>query len=173
MVVAAKSTIHTGDMTPVMQGPVNDTGKEPCSPCKRVWQNCPCHGCSLELKRNLNFMVPSVLKRFRKHLLAVPAGCNVCCVRHSSQFRLGVVVRPLSKREVDSECPGRVIPKLHFCCVIVCDQLTPARRLLGLLLHGRRPHEFDDSPSSISLDLCLLLLRWHCCRNNLYTPLWR
>ena len=29
-------------------------------------------------------------------------------------------------------------------------------------------NEFDDSPSSISLFLYLLLLRWHCYRNKLY-----
>ena len=27
--------------------------------------------------------------------------------------------------------------------------------------------EFDDSPSSMSLYLFLLLLRWHCCRDKL------
>ena len=59
-----------GDMTPVMQGPVNDTGEEPFSPSRRVWQNCPCHGRSPAQKSNLNI---------------VPTGSDVCGVLHCSR----------------------------------------------------------------------------------------
>ena len=65
---------------PMIQGSINDTGEQPLCPCRRVRQNCPCQGCSPAKKSNLNFMFPSALRRFRRHLLAVPAGCDVCCM---------------------------------------------------------------------------------------------
>ena len=39
--MVAGSTIKRRDMTPVMQGPVNDTGEEPFSPSRRIWQIWP------------------------------------------------------------------------------------------------------------------------------------
>ena len=36
--------------------------------------------------------------------------------------------------------PWYAIPRLHLSSVKVCDQMTPARRLLGLLLRWRKPH---------------------------------
>ena len=46
----------------------------------------------------------------------------------SVQVTLGVVARPLSKREGDSGCRGYAIPCFRLCSVIICDQMTPARR---------------------------------------------
>ena len=44
MVVVAKPTVkRVGGVAPVMQGPIDDTGEEPFCPCRRIWQNCPCH----------------------------------------------------------------------------------------------------------------------------------
>ena len=77
-------TVEREDVTPVMHGPIDDTGEEPRCPCRRIWQNCPCHGCSPAKKSNLNFMLLSASERFRRHLLAVPAGCNVCSVLRCS-----------------------------------------------------------------------------------------
>ena len=45
-----------GDVTPVMQGPTDDTGEEPLCSCPRIWQKCPCHGCPPAWKGNLDFM---------------------------------------------------------------------------------------------------------------------
>ena len=64
-----------GDMTQVMQGPINDTGEEPLCPRRRIPQNCPCHGCSPTKMIYLDFVFPSALDRFRRHLLPVAAGC--------------------------------------------------------------------------------------------------
>ena len=60
--------------------PVDDTGEEPLGSCRRIRQNFPCHGCSPAKESYLNFVFPSVLERFRRHLLAVAAGFDVCCV---------------------------------------------------------------------------------------------
>ena len=53
------------------------------------------------------------------------------CLLRAAVFalRLGVDARLLSEREVDCEGAGCVIAKFRF---IVYDQMTPARRLLGL-----------------------------------------
>ena len=67
-------------------------------------------------------MFPSALKRFRRHLLLRTA---------VFELRLDVVARLLSKREVDSECAGYVIPKFRSAglgCVAVgplCSVVMP------------------------------------------------
>ena len=99
VVVVANSTVKRGDVAPVMKGTVNDTGEEQLRPCRGVRPNCPCHGCSSAKKSKLNFMFPSALKRFRRHLLAVPAGCDVCCILQcSSEGRVWSPVRRPDKR---------------------------------------------------------------------------
>ena len=35
-----------GDMSPVVQGSINDTSEKPLSRCRWVRQNCTCHSCS-------------------------------------------------------------------------------------------------------------------------------
>ena len=49
-------------VVPVMEGSTNDTGEEPLCQCRRVRQNCPCHGCSPAKKSNLNLVLPSTLE---------------------------------------------------------------------------------------------------------------
>ena len=46
MVAVAGSTVKRRDMSPLMQGSINDTSEEPFCPCRWIWQNCSCHGCS-------------------------------------------------------------------------------------------------------------------------------
>ena len=100
-------------MTPVMQGPANDTGEEPLCPCQRI-------------RQNWISWFPSALERFRRHLLSVAAGCDVCCILQCmSDSR---VCRP-SRQEVDSECPGCASLGFHSCSGTDCDQTTPALRL--------------------------------------------
>ena len=79
-VVIAISTVKREDVAPVMKGSINDTGEEPLCPKLPV----SCHGCSLAKKSNLMFMFPSALKRFRRHLLSIPAGSYVCCMLQGS-----------------------------------------------------------------------------------------
>ena len=88
----------------VMQGPINDTGEEPVSPCPRVWQNCPCHGCSPAQKSKLNFMLPHALECFRRHL-AVPTGSGVCggLQRSRDGWVRSPVRRPDHRAAVNSE----------------------------------------------------------------------
>ena len=76
--MVANSTVKREDAAPVVEGSINDTGEEPPCPWRRGRQNCPCHGSSAAKKSNLNLMSPSALERFSRHLLAVPAGCDVC-----------------------------------------------------------------------------------------------
>ena len=104
VVVVANSTVKRGGVAPVMKGTLNDPGEEPLRTCQRVRKNYPWHGCSSSEKSNLNFMFPSALKRFRRHLLAVPAGCDVCCILQCSNDGWGVVAPPPSRQGVDSEC---------------------------------------------------------------------
>ena len=138
--MAAKMlTVAWRDVAPVMEGSINDTSEEPLCPCRRVRQNCPCHGCSPAKKSNLNFMFPSALKRFRRHLLASPARSNVCCALQCSSDGC-VVAPPLSKQGIDSGCPGCAGLGFLSCSWTVCDQMTPALRLLEPLLHWGRPH---------------------------------
>ena len=46
MVLVAGSTVKRGGMSPVVQGSVNGTSEKPLCPCRWVWQNCSCLGCS-------------------------------------------------------------------------------------------------------------------------------
>ena len=39
---------------------------------------------ALTNKSHLDFVFPSALKHFRRHLLPVAAGCNVCCILQCS-----------------------------------------------------------------------------------------
>ena len=99
----AISTVKRGVVAPMMEGSINDTGEEPLCQCRRVRQNCPCHGCFPAKKSNLNLMFPSALKRFRRHLLAVPAGCDVCCTLQCASGRVwGPIRRPDNRSTVNA-----------------------------------------------------------------------
>ena len=98
MVVVTRSTVERRDTTLVMQGPISNTSEEPFSPCRRIQQNCPCHGCSPTKQSYLDFVFPSVLERFRRHFLPVAAGCDVCCMLCSSDGRVRSPVRRPDKR---------------------------------------------------------------------------
>ena len=113
-----------------MKGSINDTGV------------VPCHGCSPAKKSNLNFMLPSVLKRFRRHLLVVPAGCDVCCTPD------GRVRSPPSRQEVDGACPGYGMLGFHSCSWTVCDQMTPAPRFWSCFCIGRGHAHVQGGPNS-------------------------
>ena len=98
-------------------------------------KGCPCRGCSPPKKSNLNFMFPSALKRFRRHLLAILAGCDVCCILQCSSD--GRVWSPICRP--DKETVNALTQVWHCIAVVgqiaikVCDQTTPAPRLLGRL----------------------------------------
>ena len=68
---------------------------------------------------------PFVLKRFRRHLLAVPTGGNVLRIE-AFALRLGAVAHPLSRQEGESECRLVAVPRFRFCSAKVCDQMPPA-----------------------------------------------
>ena len=126
--------VKSRDVSTVVQGSVNDTGKEPLGPCSRVRQNCPCHGCSPAKESDLDFVFPSVLKRFRRHLLTVTAGCDVCCTLQCSSN--GRVWSPFC-------CPDKgtivnaLVAQIWDVMPVVgqfCDQTLPGLRHLVLLL---------------------------------------
>ena len=52
----------------------------------------------------------------------------------------GAVARPPSRSKGGSERPGYAIQRFRLCSGTVCDQTTPAPRLLVLLLQRRRRH---------------------------------
>ena len=136
MVEVANSTVKRRDVAPVMKGPVDDTGEEPLCLCRWIRQNWPCHGCSPTKKSYLDFVFPSALERFRQNLLIMPAGCDVCCVLQCSsdgQVR-SPVRRPDKRAVVNSDL------RFRLSSGKVCDQMTLAPRLLGLLLHWERRH---------------------------------
>ena len=83
VVVVAGSTVKREEMSPVMQGSMNDTGEESFRSRRWVWQDCPCHGCSPAKENYHDFVFPPVLKRFRR---PVPTGGNVCCVLKRSNY---------------------------------------------------------------------------------------
>ena len=120
-----------GDVTPVMQGPVNDTGEKPFG--------------SAELP--VSWLLSVAEEQFEFHvstcagvnLLAVPTGSDVSGVLQCS--RDGWVWSPVrrpDKRSI-SECPGYESVGFHSCCGTVCDQMTLAPCLLGLLQLWERP----------------------------------
>ena len=103
------------------------TSEEPLCPCRRIWQNCPCHGCFPAYKSNLSFMFPSALERVRRHLVAIPAGCD------------GWVWSPV-------RCPnergenGYAIPRFRLCSAIVCDQWRLRGSWAGALEEATHTH---------------------------------
>ena len=85
------------------------TGEEPLCPCRRDRQNCPRHGCPSTEEGFLDFVFPSALKRFRRHLLTVPAGCDVCCILQcSSDGRLRSPIRRPDKGSIVSALVAQV-----------------------------------------------------------------
>ena len=44
-VVVARPSVKRGDMSPVVQGSVDDACEEPLCPCRRIRENCASHGC--------------------------------------------------------------------------------------------------------------------------------
>ena len=116
LVVVSTSTVKREDVAPVMEGSTNDTGEEPLCPCRRLRQNCPIHGCSPAEKRNLNFMFPPALKRFRRHLIAIPARRSVCCVLQCSSD--GMVWSPIRRLDQGSIVNALVAQVWDFIPVV-------------------------------------------------------
>ena len=76
----------------------------------------------------MDFMFPSTLKRFCGHLLAVAAGCDVCCVLQCSGDRK---VRPpicCPNQETVKNAPDHEDQEFVVSSVIVYDQRLLAQR---------------------------------------------
>ena len=93
-----------------------------CCPCRRVRQNCPCHGCSPAKKSNSNFMLQSALKRFRRHLLAIPGGRILQC---SSDGKVWSTIRRADKGSIVNALVAQVWDFIPTISWTVCDQMTP------------------------------------------------
>ena len=62
---APRPSVKGWDMTPVMQGSVNDACEEPLRPRRGVWENCAGHGCPSLHESDLDFVLPSAMKGLR------------------------------------------------------------------------------------------------------------
>ena len=123
MVVVANSTVKKADVAPVMKGYVNDTGEEPL-PVPSGWVELPVSWLLSGEEEQFEFHVSI----FDEAISLTSAGRSgwMRCLLHTAvcEWQQGVVARPPSRQEVDSECPGDASLGFHSC-------------LLELLLHWK------------------------------------
>ena len=124
-VVVVRPTVKGGDMSPVVQSSINDAGEEPLGPCWRVWQHCACRGCSPSEESDLGLMFPPAMKGFRREMLPVSAGGDVCRVlKRSSDGRMRP---PMSTLTGGSEYSVASILRFHFCNATVHGRMPSPR----------------------------------------------
>ena len=100
-----------------------------------------------------------MLERFCRHLLAVPAGCDVRCILQcASDGRVRWPVRRPDKGSIVN-APGCASLGFHSCTWTVRDQMTPVLRLLEPLLHWGLS---QDSSGSEKISCTALLVLTHC-----------
>ena len=113
-------------------------------PCRRIGQNCLCHGCFPTKESDLDFVLLSALERFRRHLLAVPTGSDVCCVLRCPG---GWVWSPVRRPDQKATVSALVTKFRDFVSAVgkfaIKGPLAP--RLLVLLLHWKRTHTHIQS----------------------------
>ena len=92
-------------MSPVVQGSVDDFCEESLCPCRGVRKNCASHGCPPTQQSDLDFVFSPAMKGFRRQMLPVSAGSDVCrALNRSSDGRVRNAVHTRARQ-------------LVFCCL--------------------------------------------------------
>ena len=100
-----------------------------------------CHGCPPSQESDLDFVLPPGTKGFRRQMLPVSAGGDVCrALKRSSDGWMRPPVRRPHKWAVVNKYRVASILRFHFCNSTGYDRMPSVQHLRELPLQWRRPH---------------------------------
>ena len=95
---------------------------------------------------DLDFVFPPAMKGFRRQMLAVSTGGDVCRVLKRSSDGW---MRPRFTQAGGSEYP--VASRFHSCNATVYDRMPPVQHLRGLPLQWRRPRTRPGTAAAVRI----------------------